>query len=381
MTQETSKATSMIKIQDLPPLPRPGISEIAPYKGGKSKVSGVMNVVKLSSNETPLGPSPDALAAAQAALSGLEVYPDGGASELRATIAEIYGLDSTRIVCGTGSDNIIELLIRGYVGPGDEVLYSQHGFLMYGIYTLSVGGVPVAAPETNLTANVDALLSCVTPRTKVVFIANPNNPTGTYISKSEVLRLRAGLPRSVLLVLDCAYAEYMEEDDYTDGFAMTDHPDANVVVTRTFSKIHGLAALRLGWGYAPHPIIDVLNRLRSPFNVTTPALMAGVAALRDQDHMEAARAHNTQCRAWVEAELTKMGLAGPKSYGNFTLICFDSAKTAEAANTALQNEGYILRSVAEYGLPHCLRLSIGLEEDCKAVITILKGFLAANHDG
>lgn len=360
---------------DLPPQPRPGILEIAPYQGGKSSVAGVSNVVKLSSNESPLGPSPKSLEAALEATQRMELYPDGGATKLREAIAQVYELDASRIICGNGSDNLLELLIRAFVGPGDEVVYSAHGFLMYKIYTLSVGGTAVPAAETDLTANVDALLAAVTPRTKMVFIANPNNPTGTYIPASEVERLRAGLPKSVVLVLDCAYAEYMEEADYTDGFDMTNSVDENVVVTRTFSKIYGLGGMRLGWAYCPANIADLLNRLRSPFNVAAPALAAGEVAVLDTAYLDGVRAHNATWRHYTFEALTGLGLTVTPGFGNFLLIHFNSPDQAQAADQALQQAGYILRAVGSYGLPNCLRMTIGTEQDCRGVVATLDAFL------
>ena len=365
--------------QSRPPVPRSGILDIAPYVGGKSDINGVKHAIKLSSNETPLGASPEAIAAAQVSLRHTELYPDGSAAALRDAIASAYGIDANRIVCGAGSDNLLELLIRAYVGPDDEVLFTEHGFLMYKIFTLSVGGTPVAVSEHNHTAHVDSLLAAVTCRTKMVFIANPNNPTGTYIAHSEIKRLRVGLPKNVVLVLDNAYAEYMETKDYGDGFDLVDNIAENTVVTRTFSKIYGLAALRLGWAYCPLRITDILNRLRSPFNVTTTALAAGVEAIKDQAYMIKVRDHNAKWRAFMEAELATLGLAGPKSYGNFVLMKFRSSEEARAADQFLQSRGYVIRDVMAYGLPEYLRMTIGLEHHCRGVISVMRDFLTESR--
>ena len=272
------------------PAPRPGILDIAPYVGGEHA-----GHIRLASNEGALGPSPRAMEAYQRVAGELHRYPDGGSKDLRNAIAKRFGLDAERIVCGAGSDELISLLIRAYAGPGDEVLYPEHGFLMYPIGAKSVGATPVKAPETNLTTDVDHLLAHVTPRTKLVFVANPNNPTGTYITAEEMARLHAGLPSNVVLVIDAAYAEYMNSNDYSAGQELVDrHP--NVVMTRTFSKIFALGSLRLGWAYCPAGIADVLNRVRGPFNVSAAAQAAGVAAVEDAEFLERSRTHNEQWR-------------------------------------------------------------------------------------
>jgi histidinol-phosphate aminotransferase len=349
------------------PTPRPGILDIAAYVGGESKVEGASRVIKLSSNESALGPSARAVAAYKALAGELHRYPDGGSTELRMALGKRHGLDPERIVCGAGSDELIALLMRGYVGPSDEVVYSRHGFLMYPIAAKSVGANPIAAPERNLTADADALLAAVTPRTRVVFLANPNNPTGTYLPRDELERLHAGLPRSVLLVIDAAYSEFVVRNDYSAGDELVAAHD-NVVMMRTFSKIYALAALRLGWAYCPPAIADVLNRIRGPFNVNAPALAAGVAALRDQAAFDAARTHNDVWRPWLAEQLTRIGLTVTPSVANFLLVHF---KDADAANAHLVRHGIITRPMAAYGLPQCLRISIGTEDECRAVVDTL----------
>ena len=273
------------------PQPRPGVLDIAPYVPGKSSAPGVAKVFKLSSNETPFGPSPKAIAAYNAAAARLEDYPDGAVTELRTAIGRVFGLDPARIVCGAGSDDLLNLIAHAYLQDGDEVIYSAHGFLMYPIYALGHGAKPIAAPEKNYTADVDAMLAAVTPRTRIVFLANPNNPTGTYVPFDEVKRLHRKLPGNVILVLDAAYAEYVQRNDYEAGIELVATSE-NVVMCRTFSKIHGLAAVRLGWMYAPAHIIDAINRMRNPFNVNTPAMKAGIAAIEDAAHVERSVAHN-----------------------------------------------------------------------------------------
>jgi len=357
------------------PTPRPGIMKIAPYVPGKDSIEGRKTIAKLSSNEGALGPSPRAMAAYAKAAAELHRYPDGDSAGLRAAIGRHYGLDPARIVCGAGSDELLNLLVRAYCGEGDELIHSQYGFLMYPINALGAGATPVAAPETDYRADVDAILAKVTDRTRVVCLANPNNPTGTYITKDEVRRLHAGLPGNVLLVIDAAYAEYVSRNDYESGVELVDKAD-NVVMTRTFSKIYGLGGLRLGWMYGPAGIVDVMSRLRQPFNVNLAAQAAGVAALADIAHTDASRTNNDIWLPWLSAELAKLGLKPLPSVGNFVTVGFGSRERAAAANDWLMNDGLIPRMIAGYGLPEHLRITIGTEEEVKAVQASLARFVA-----
>jgi histidinol-phosphate aminotransferase len=359
------------------PRPRPGILEIAPYVGGESKVAGAARVIRLASNESALGPSPRAVEAYRAAAQDLHRYPDGSSIALRRAIAKRYGLDADRIVCGTGSDELINLLARAYAGPGDEVIYSRHGFLMYPIAAQSAGATVVAVPETELTADVDGILARVNGKTKLVFLANPNNPTGTYLPFDEVKRLHAGLRPDILLVLDAAYAEYVRANDYEAGLELV-ATSGNVVMARTFSKIYGLAGLRLGWMVGPSSVIDAVNRIRGPFNVSAPAMAAGIAAIGDNAHVEAAVAHNDQWLAWLTAQLQALGLEVTPSVGNFLLVHFvqQPGKTAGDADAFLSARGLVLRRVDAYGLPNALRLTIGPEEANRLVVDTLREFLA-----
>src|SRR3954468_11481422 len=342
------------------PQPRPGVLKIQAYVPGKSSAPGVAKVFKLSSNETPLGPSPNAIAAYKAVADHLEDYPDGSATALREAIGKAYGLDPARIVCGTGSDELLNLLAHAYLGPGDEAIHTTHGFLVYPIATLGSGATPVVAPEKDYTADVDAILAKVTERTKLVFLANPNNPTGTYVPFDEVKRLHRGLPPHVLLVLDAAYAEYVRRNDYEAGIELV-ATSQNVVMLRTFSKIHGLAALRLGWMYGPEHIVEVINRIRGPFNVNTAAVAAGIAAIEDTAHQERSREHNTRGLGWLTEEIGKLGLEVTPSAANFVLIHFPATKgkTAQDADRFLMARGLILRQVGAYKLPHALRMTVG----------------------
>ncbi len=358
------------------PTPRDAVLSIAPYVPGKSKATGGMKLHKLSSNETPLGASPKAIEAAKQVAASLELYPDGAASALREAIGKAYGLDPDRIVCGNGSDDLLHLLAEAYVGEGDEGLYPQYGFLVYPIAIKTAGGTPVVAPETNLTVDVDALLAAVTPKTKIVFLANPGNPTGTYIPFDEVKRLAAGLPKHVLLVLDAAYAEYVRRNDYEAGIELVASSD-NVVMCRTFSKIHGLAGLRLGWMYGPASVVDAVNRIRGPFNVNAVAIAAGVAAIEDKAHAQAAADHNEVWLPKVTAALKGLGLTVAPSVANFILIGFPDrdGKRAPDADVFLQSRGIVVRRMEAYGLADSLRMTIGSAEACEAVIAALTDFL------
>ncbi len=357
------------------PIPRAGVMTIDAYVPGKTAAPGAKRAFKLSANETPLGPSPQAIAAARATLDHLEIYPEGSSRLLREAIGLHYGLDPTRIIAGAGSDEILEMLALVYIGPQDEGLYSQFGFLEYKIVTLSAGGAPVVAPETNYTADVDAILRCVSERTKVVFLANPNNPTGSYIPASELSRLARSLPRQTILVIDAAYAEYVQEADYEAGIALVDAHD-NVVMTRTFSKIFGLAGLRLGWGYGPAEIIDALNRIRPPFNISSVASAAGIAALADRAHLERAVKHNAQWLPWLTHEISALGLEVLPSVANFIAIRFPKTpgQTAADADHFLTQRGLILRAIGAYGMGDFLRLTVGVEEANRAVVAALKEF-------
>ena len=347
------------------PQPKPGVLRIHAYVGGAAQTKSGKPAVKLSSNENPLGASPAAKAAYETAVRSLPIYPEGSARILREAIAEAEGLDPARIVCGAGSDDILALLAKAYSGEGDEVIHTRHGFSVYPIAALTAGAEPIMADETDLRADVDKILDLCTPRTKLVFLANPNNPTGTYLSIKEMARLRAELPPQVLLVVDEAYAEFAED----------------LVVTRTFSKIHGLAGLRVGWGYMPLAVADALHRIRGPFNTSIPAQMAGAAAIRDRAHIEASRNHVLRWRSWLAQALGGIGIEATPSQANFLLLRFDPGgpRRAPAADAWLQERGYILRRMEGYGLPDRLRLSIGREEDNRAVVEALAQFMTENH--
>lgn len=361
------------------PVPKPGILDIAPYTPGKSPVAEPgRKMFKLSANETPFGPSPRARQAYADVATHLEDYPEGTSRVLREAIGRTFGLDPNRIVCGAGSDEILNLLAHVYLGPGDEAISTTHGFLVYPIATMANGAANVVAEETDYTCNVDAILRKVSPRTKLVWLANPNNPTGTYLPFDEIRRLRAGLPENVLLVLDAAYSDYVSRNDYEIGIELVATTE-NTVMTHTFSKIHGLAALRIGWMFGPADIVDAVNRIRGPFNVSAPAMLAAVAAIEDQAHVQMSRAFTDTWRNWLTDEVTKLGLKVTPSVANFILIHFPptAGKTAAEADAFLTARGLVLRAVGNYGLHHALRMTIGTEEANRLFIDTLREFMAA----
>lgn len=358
------------------PVPRPGILDIAAYVPGKEHAPGVEKVFKLSSNETPLGPSPKAIEAFKAAASNLEIYPDGQALKLREAIASAHGLNPANIICGNGSDELLGLLCHVYLGAGDEAIITEHGFLVYKIQIMGAGATPVTVKEKDCQVDVDAILAAVTVKTKMVFIANPGNPTGTYVAGADIRRLVAGLPKHVLVVLDAAYAEYVRRNDFEAGIEIVSE-NRNVVMTRTFSKIHGLAALRIGWMYGPAAVLDALNRVRGPFNMNAPAIAAGEAAILDRAFADKAVQFNLE---WLE-KLTKafegLGLKVTPSVTNFLLIHFpdQDGKRAPDADDFLTSRGFILRAVKGYGFANALRMSIGTPEANEGVIAALTEFM------
>lgn len=356
------------------PVPKRDFSPISPYQQGKSALEGNANPIKLSSNESPYGPSPRAIEAYHAAADQLFRYPDGGQQDLRQALAEVHGLDADKIVCGNGSDELLGLLINAYAGEGDAILLSENHFVMYPLYA-GMGGVDtVLAPETDCKIDVDALLARVSDRVRMAIIANPNTPTGTFISARETRRLRDGLPRDVLLIIDAAYAEYVSDADYSSGLELVDEFE-NVVATRTFSKIHGLAGLRIGWAYCPPHVMDILERIRSPFNTTSAGLAAAEAAARDTEHVEFVREKNAQSLRKIAAALKDCGLRALPSVTNFYLVDFAGCpgKTASGAARHMESRGVIPRPVNNDG--DALRITVGTEEENQAAIDALKNYM------
>ena len=356
------------------PQPKPWIMEIAPYVPGRSTTDDGRKVAKLSSNENPLGTSKEAVAAFSDARTSLERYPDAGAGALREAIAARYGLDPARIIYGTGSDEVLHLIAGAYAGPGDEIIHVKYGFAVYEIATRRVGAVPVVAPDKDYATDVDAILACVTEKTRLVYVANPNNPTGTFSPRGEIARLHDALPPQVMLVLDQAYAEYLEPEDDDGGLDLA-RTAANVVVTRTFSKIYGLAAERIGWGYGPREAIDAMHRIRAPFNVTIAGQAAAIAAIEAEGFVRHSRDHNLKWRDWFEAEIAKMGNAGLRavpSKANFSLVLFEGAVSAETAYKKLMDHGYIVRWLPGQGLRQGLRITIGTEAEIRGVAEALR---------
>ncbi len=356
------------------PRPRPEVFAVPAYVGGASKLPGINRVIKLSSNEGAFGVPPGARVALAGGAEAAHRYPDGGVLALREAIGAYFGLDPARIVCGNGSDELITLLIQAYGGPGMELVMSAHGFLIYEIAGTLAAMKVRKAPEHHLIADMDAILAQVTPSTRLVFLANPNNPTGSMVNAAEIARLRAALPPDVLLVLDAAYAEYVTRADYDAGAALVDAGD-NTVMTRTFSKIFGLGGARLGWAYAPPAIADVLNRMRPPFNVNAMAALAGIAALAEPDWVAMSRAHNARAREALAIRLRAAGILVHPSEANFLLADFGSAEKAQAADKFLRRRGIIVRAVGAYALPNCLRVTVGTDEECELVAAALEDFI------
>ena len=361
------------------PTPKPWIMDIAAYVPGRSTSDDGRKMIKLSANENPLGTSDHARAAFAAHSGDLERYPDAGAIDLREAIAAANNLDPARIIYGNGSDEVLHLVAGAFAGPGDEVIYVRYGFAVYEIATRRVGAVPVIAPDKDYATDVDAILACVTDRTRIVYLANPNNPTGTFTPRAEIARLHAGLPRDVVLVLDHAYAEYIAGQEDDGGLELARNAN-NVLVTRTFSKIYGLAGERIGWGYGAPTMIDAMHRIRLPFNVTTAGQKAAIAALGDKEFVDRSRAHNEQWRGWLASEVASLGNAGLRaipSKANFLLILFEGALSAETAYKALMDHGYIVRWLPGQGLGNGLRITIGTEEETRGLATALRSIVEA----
>jgi histidinol-phosphate aminotransferase len=356
------------------PAPKPWIDAISPYVPGRSSGDDGRKLIKLSANENPLGTSEKVAAAFALGRESLNVYPDPGATLLREAIAARYDLDAARVICGTGSDEILHLATGAFASVGDEVLFVRYGFSVYPIAARRVGATPVEANDRDYATDIDALLACVNEKTRVIFIANPNNPTGTYCGREEIARLHAAIPSDCLLVIDQAYSEYLDPDE-DDGALALAREAPNVLITRTFSKIYGLAAERIGWGYGPAPVIAALNKIRAPFNVTTAGQIAAIAALGDEDFVEGSRVHNSEGLAWFEAQIAGLGNAGLRavpSKANFSLVLFEGKLTAEVAYKALMGKGYIVRWLPGQGLPHGLRITIGKDADMHAIVAALR---------
>ncbi|MBK5264359.1 MAG: histidinol-phosphate transaminase [Alphaproteobacteria bacterium] len=361
--------------------PKDWIMGISPYVPGKAASDDGRPVTKLSANENPLGTSPKVRDAFMAAAVDLATYPDPGAGMLREAIAAQYGLDPARVMYGTGSDELLHLAASAYAGPGNEVLYVHYGFSVYDIAARRVGATPVIAPDKDYATDIDALLACVTDKTRVVYLANPNNPTGTFSTREEIARFHAGLPKNVLFVLDQAYAEYLESEEDDLGLELA-KAAPNVFVTRTFSKIYGLAAERIGWGYAATEVIDALHRIRAPFNVTTAGQAAAAAAIADTQWVDASRVHNRKWREWLAAEVEALGNHGLKavpSRANFLLVLFEGALTAQAAYNGLMAAGYAMRWLPGQGLPNALRITIGTETQTRDVARLLREMTEMNR--
>lgn len=355
------------------PQPKPWIAAIHAYVPGKSAGADGRPLIKLSANENPLGTSPAALAARETAVMP-SLYPDPDSNALRNALGALHGIDPAHIICGTGSGELLSIAASAFAGPGDEILYVRYGFSLYDIAARRCGATPVIAPDADYGTDVDALLALVNDKTRVIFIANPNNPTGSFLPKGEIARLHAGLPEDVLLVLDQAYAEYVAPEDDDGGLALA-ATHQNVLVTRTFSKAYGLAGERVGWATGAPGLIDVMNRIRGPFNLNNTAQATTVAAVHDQGFVERSRRHNATERARFVAAIEALGNHGIRavpSEANFVLVLFEGRLTGEAAYNGLAERGYITRWLPGQGLPHGLRITIGTAEQMDAIAAGLR---------
>ena len=348
--------------------PQPGIMDIALYQGGRSHLAGVEHVLKLSSNENPLGPPPSAVKALGEAAGAMHLYPSTDHAALRAAIGEVWEVEPARVICGVGSDEVLQFVTQAFAGPGDEIIYTRHGFSMYPILTSMAGATRVCVPETDRVVDVDAILSAVTERTRVVLLANPANPTGTMLPEAELERLADALPPFVILVIDAAYAEFAQ--GYDGGIALAG-TRPNVLVTRTFSKIYGLGGLRVGWGYGPQEMIDVMTRIRQPFNLSVVQLAAAEAAVRDRAWLEQCAMLNVEQRARLTGAVRQLGLACDDSHANFVLARASDAAEADAVEAALNAAGILIRRVAGYGFPEGLRITVGDAQQTGRVIDAL----------
>jgi len=365
------------KITAPTPQPRAEILDISPYVQGKSELCGQASAIKLSSNESSFGPSPKAIEAYQSMAASLHRYPDGSQNQLRRAIADVYSLDAEKIICSNGSDEILDMIYRSYLTAGDEIILSANHFSMCALYAKIQGARIVLAIENNYVTSVDDLLGKLTPDTRMVTLANPNNPTGTYLNAEQIKRIHACLPSDVLFVIDAAYAEYVSYADYDSGTSLVDDFD-NVIVTRTFSKIYGLSALRLGWAYCPQAIIDVLQRIRSPFNTNSPAMVAAIEAVKDQNYIDRIRLHTAKWQQRIEKELSALGIRVIPSAANFYLLNFNqcAGKSALKAADFLEAEGIIPRPVRTSDGEDVLRITVGLDGENEAVIMALRKYMS-----
>lgn len=349
-------------------IPQPGIMDIALYQGGPAHLAGMKDVVKLSSNENPLGPPPSAIEALTAAATSMHLYPSTDHAALRAAISEVWNVEAERIICGVGSDEVLQFVTQAFSGPGDEIIHTAHGFSMYPILTRMAGATPVCVPEADRVVNVNAILAAVTDRTRIVLLTNPGNPTGTRLADEDLRRLADDLPEHVILVIDGAYTEYAEG---YDGGASLARTRSNVLMTRTFSKVYGLGGLRVGWGYGPQTLIDVMTRIRQPFNLSTVALVAAEAAVRDTAWLETCVSLNAEQRLRLTGALRQLGFACDDSDTNFVLARANSVTEADAAEAALNADGILVRRVGSYGFPEGLRITVGDADKTSRVIAAL----------
>ncbi len=355
----------------------PGVAGIRPYQPGKPVEEleaelGIANAVKLASNENPRGPSPKAVQAIESILPELSRYPDGGGVVLKRALGAKLGVADEQITLGNGSNDVLELVVRAFATEHNSVVFSEHAFAVYPLATQAVGAQSIVVPAKEWAHDLDAMAKAMTSATRVMFIANPNNPTGTWVRKDELDEFLTSVPDHVIVVLDEAYFEYVMEDDYPNGIEYLDrHP--NLVVTRTFSKVYGLAGLRIGYGISSCAIADLLNRIRQPFNVNSLAQAAALAALDDDDYVDQSKRLNHSELQRLCVEIKKLGLSYIESAGNFVSI--DLGRPADSIYDILLEQGVIVRPVANYGMPNHLRVTIGLPEENDRFLNTLKSCL------
>ena len=360
--------------------PKRGIDTIKIYKGGTSKISGIKNIIKLSSNESPLGPSKKAIDAYQKSSSKLSRYPELTAESLQQIVASKFNLNSDQIICGTGSDEILIFVALAFCSPGDEIIHAQHGFEMYPIVTKYVGAESVLAEEIDYKISINSILDNVSDSTKIIFIANPNNPTSTYLNRKELRLLMNKISKNIVVVIDAAYAEFTDADDYDRTFDLANEYE-NVIITRTFSKAYSLAGLRLGWGYASKILIDIIKKVRPPFNLPHGAIAAGIAALHDDDHLHKVVKHNSNIKSWFIDELNNLGFKAYKTQANFVFVLIPEKENQSASiiNDYLISNGIAVRYLLSYGLDNALRITLGTREELDLTIKMLKEFVKKNE--
>ncbi len=359
--------------------PKRGIDTINLYTGGVSKISGLENIIKLSSNESPFGPSAKVAEAYKKSSNKLSRYPELTAESLQTIIAKKHNLNPDQIICGTGSDEILIFTVLTFCSPGDEVIHAEHGFEMYPIMTKYAGAESILASEIDYKINIESVVNKITDSTKIIFIANPNNPTSTYLNRKELRSLLNLVPKRIVVVIDAAYAEFVDAQDYDKSFDLANEFE-NVLITRTFSKAYSLAGLRLGWGYGSKNLIDLLKKIRPPFNLPPGAIAAGIAALDDDQHLQKVVDHNSSVKSWFIKELNQLGFKAFETQTNFVFVIIPEKgkQNAGNVNNFLLSRGIAVRYLLSYGLKNAIRITLGTKTELNQTLNALKEFLSDN---